>query len=85
VAKEEAIIQTKRAQLNELKAKEAEENAIRAANKAEKLRIQQLSRANALAVYEDYDNAQFEIGREKQPLHMNSLSKMVAIHTIVIY
>jgi len=65
VAKEEAIIQTKRAQLNELKAKEAEENAIRAANKAEKLRIQQLSRANALAVYEDYDNAQFEIGREK--------------------
>lgn len=64
-AKDEAITQTKLAKVNELKAKEEEENAIRAANRAEKLRIQQLSRANALAVYEDYDNAQFEIGREK--------------------
>lgn len=64
-AKDEAITQTKLAKLNELKAMEEEENAIRAANRAEKLRIQQLSRANALAVYEDYDNAQFEVGREK--------------------
>lgn len=65
VAKEEALKQTKRAEANEIKAKTEEANAIANAERAQKLSIQQLSRANALAVYEDYDNAQFEIGREK--------------------
>jgi hypothetical protein len=64
-AKQDAIKERERAEDNEKKARTAETDATNNARRADRLRVQQESRANALAVYEDFDNAQFETGRAK--------------------